>query len=132
MGKQRTKQHYEGLLNSNPNTTIGFTLAAQAVYASRNGVFDANADDYDHEAYRTIARDLKTKYGENLTVEQVWVEMGADQLSPPIIIRKIPTDLRRAFKVRCAREGISQQDKIIELMRGWAGRAEDRKRRKIV
>lgn len=34
-----------------------------------------------------------------------------------MIIRKIPADLRRAFKSRCAAEGITQQDKIIELMK---------------
>ena len=33
----RTKKHYENLLNQNPNTTVGFTLAAQAVYAAKNG-----------------------------------------------------------------------------------------------
>lgn len=34
-----------------------------------------------------------------------------------LIIRKIHDELRRAFKARCAAEGISQQDKIISLMR---------------
>jgi len=38
-----------------------------------------------------------------------------------MIIRKIPDDLRREFKARCASDGISQQDKIIELMRGYVG-----------
>ena len=36
-----------------------------------------------------------------------------------IIIRKIPDDLRRAFKSRCAADGISQQNKIIALMRTY-------------
>lgn len=36
-----------------------------------------------------------------------------------MIIRKIPEQLRREFKAKCAAEGISQQDKIIELMREW-------------
>jgi hypothetical protein len=36
-----------------------------------------------------------------------------------MIIRKVPEELRRKFKVRCAEENISQQDKIIELMREW-------------
>lgn len=34
-----------------------------------------------------------------------------------MIIRKVPEDLRRAFKAQCAAEGISIQDKIIALMR---------------
>lgn len=37
-----------------------------------------------------------------------------------MITRKIPEELRRKFKVRCAEEGISQQDKVIELMKGFA------------
>jgi plasmid stability protein len=37
-----------------------------------------------------------------------------------LIIRKIPDDVHRAFKSRCASEGRSQQDKIIELMREYA------------
>lgn len=36
-----------------------------------------------------------------------------------MIIRKVPDELRRAFKARCAAEGISQQDKIIELMAAY-------------
>lgn len=46
----RTKQHYLNLLANNPNTTVGFTLAAQAVYAARFGLFDANSDDHDNAA----------------------------------------------------------------------------------
>lgn len=48
-------------------------------------------------------------------------QTGRDLTSPvrQIIIRKIPDDLRRAFKSRCAAEGVSQQDKIIELMREY-------------
>ncbi len=38
-----------------------------------------------------------------------------------MIIRKVPEDVRRAFKVRCAQEGVSIQAKIVELMRAWAG-----------
>lgn len=33
-----------------------------------------------------------------------------------IIIRKVPESLRDAFKVRCAQDKISQQDKVIELI----------------
>ncbi len=39
--------------------------------------------------------------------------------SGSLIIRKIPQDLQRAFKSRCAADGISQQDKIIELMKKY-------------
>ena len=36
-----------------------------------------------------------------------------------MIIRKVPNDVRMAFKSRCAAEGVSQQDKVIELMRQY-------------
>jgi plasmid stability protein len=39
--------------------------------------------------------------------------------SGSIIVRKVPDDLRRRFKARCASDGISQQDKIIELMAAY-------------
>lgn len=116
----RTKKHYENLLNQNPNATIGFSLAAQAVYAAKNGIFDPNDDDFDDTAYRMICRALKSKYGENLTADEVREEMAA-VLEPTVelIIRKIPESLRRDFKSKCASDGISQQDKIIELMRQY-------------
>ena len=39
-----------------------------------------------------------------------------------MIVRKVPTQLRRDFKSRCAQEGKSQQDKIIEMMTAYVGR----------
>jgi S-formylglutathione hydrolase FrmB len=36
-----------------------------------------------------------------------------------MIIRKVPGDLRRKFKSKCAAAGISQQDKIIDLMKDF-------------
>jgi MOSC domain-containing protein YiiM len=72
----RTKRHYENLLARNPNATIGFTLAAKAVYASRHGMFDANVHNYNQDEYRQIAVSLTSKYGENLTVEEVRFEMA--------------------------------------------------------
>ena len=66
----RTKDHYMKLLSGNPNATVGFSLAAQAIYAARFGVFEKSDDEY-----RQIASDLKAKYGENLTVNEVLSEM---------------------------------------------------------
>ena len=45
--------------------------------------------------------------------EEKYVEM---------VIRKIPESLRREFKSKCAAEGVSQQDKIIELMMDYVSR----------
>lgn len=36
-----------------------------------------------------------------------------------LIIRNIPVDVHRAFKAKCAMEGISQQDKVIELIENY-------------
>lgn len=118
----RTKKHYENLFNQNPNTSVGFTLAAQAVYAAKNGNYPGpnESDGTDVSACKSIARELKSKYGENLTVEQVREEMAAViEPTTELIVRKIPESVRRDFKSKCAADGVSQQDKIIELMRGY-------------
>lgn len=36
-----------------------------------------------------------------------------------ITVRKVPVDLQRKFKSRCAALGISQQAKMVELIRAW-------------
>jgi len=116
----RTKKHYENLLSSNPNSTVGFSLAAQAVYAAKNGNYPGpnESDGTDVSAWKTIARELKSKYGENLTADEVRVEMAAVvEPTTELIVRKIPESLRRDFKSKCAANGVSQQDKIIELMK---------------
>lgn len=41
------------------------------------------------------------------------------QKSKSMIVRNISEKLKREFKTKCASEGISQQDKIIELMREY-------------
>ncbi len=118
----RTKKHYENLLNQNPNTTVGFSLAAQAVYAAKNGNYPGpnESDGTDVATWKNIARELKSKYGENLTVEQVREEMAAVvEPTTELIVRKIPESVRRDFKSKCAADGVSQQDKIIELMRNY-------------
>lgn len=111
----RNKKHYENLLNQNPIASVGFSLAADAIIAAKNGIFET----HDNE-WKSIARELKSKYGENLTVEQVRDEMTAVvEPTTELIVRKIPESVRRDFKSRCAADGVSQQDKIIELMRQY-------------
>jgi len=54
------------------------------------------------------------------------VNYGRDCQNNPttgqMIIRKIPELLRRDFKTKCAANGVSQQDKIIELMKSYTGK----------
>ncbi len=71
----RTKKHYEKMLSENPNTTIGFTLAADMIFAARHNVIN-RAEAHGSDEWRTIARNLKSRYGENLSVEQVRSEMS--------------------------------------------------------
>lgn len=70
----RDKQHYLRLLDQNPSASVGFALAASAVYAARYG--SCEAPDHGTEEWREIARDLKSRYGENLDTDQVRSEMG--------------------------------------------------------
>lgn len=69
----RNTRHFYGLLNNNPNAAVGFTLAAAAVYAAKFGSCDA--EQHSSDECRTIARDLRARYGENLTTDEVRREM---------------------------------------------------------
>jgi len=69
----RNEQHYRRMLEQNPNAGVGFTLAAAMVYAARYGVCEPA--DHGTEEWKTIARYLKSKYGENLTVDECSTEM---------------------------------------------------------
>ena len=71
----RTKKHYEKMLSENPNATIGFTMAADMIFAARHD-FINRADDRGGDEWKNIARNLKSKYGEVLTVDEVRAEMS--------------------------------------------------------
>lgn len=66
----RTKQHYNEILEKNSTTRIGFTLAADMVYAARHDVIN-RSEAHTGDEWRSIARMLKQKYGESLTVNEV-------------------------------------------------------------
>jgi hypothetical protein len=66
----RTKKHYEDMLEKNPNATPGFTLAADMVFAARHGSIK-RSDDHGGDEWKNIARNLKSKYGETLTGDEV-------------------------------------------------------------
>ena len=69
----RNAQHYRDLLDRNPSAGIGFSLAAAAVYAARFGFCEA--EQHGTDEFRDIARDLRARYGENLTTDEVRREM---------------------------------------------------------
>jgi hypothetical protein len=61
------------MLDHNPNASIGFALAANMVYAAINGVCEE--EHHISQQWRDIARRLKAKYGDNLSVDEVRTEM---------------------------------------------------------
>ena len=69
----RNEQHYRNMLERNPNALVGFTLAAAMIYASRYGSCDD--DERNSDELATIARRLKSEYGETLDTDQVSAEM---------------------------------------------------------
>jgi hypothetical protein len=69
----RNKAHYQKMLEQNPNASVGFTLAAAMVYAARFGVCEA--EHHSTDEWKTIARDLKARYGETLTPDEARAEM---------------------------------------------------------
>ena len=69
----RDEKHYRNLLDSNLNASVGFALASSAVYAARYGVCEA--EHHSTEKWKTIARDLRSRYGEQLTPDEVRAEM---------------------------------------------------------
>lgn len=69
----RDAAHYRDLLSRNAGASVGYTLAASAVYAARHG--ECEAEHHGTEEWGGIARDLRRRYGEDLTVSQVLAEM---------------------------------------------------------
>ena len=81
---RNTIAHYEELLTSNPRTTIGFTLAADIIYAARNGAIK-RSEARGGDEWRTIALNLKRKYGESLSVDEVRSEMSPAKIAAAIL-----------------------------------------------
>jgi predicted Zn-ribbon and HTH transcriptional regulator len=71
----RDKNHYLKLLARKSEAGVGLLLAARAVYAARYGDADEAIINDNYEEFSGIARDLKLRYGENLTTDEVRAEM---------------------------------------------------------
>jgi hypothetical protein len=69
----RNEQHYRNMIEQNPNTSIGYSLAASMVYAARYGSCDA--EHRATEEWKSIARRLKSEYGETVSPDDVSAEM---------------------------------------------------------
>lgn len=89
----RNEQHYRRMLEQNANASIGFTLAAAMVYAARYGVCEA--EHHGTDEFKNIARLLKSKYGENLSADDVTAEMDrANQSAAGAKLRAIKSNKR--------------------------------------
>jgi hypothetical protein len=73
----RDAAHYRRMMDEGPDTTIGASLAAAAIYAARYGVCEA--EDRGSAAYRQLLRGLMARYGESLSNSEVVVEMETPQ-----------------------------------------------------
>lgn len=80
----RTAQHYRKMMQEGPDTTVGTSLAAAAVYAARYGVCEA--EDRDSAAYRQVHRDLLSRYGEYMSSADVLAEMDAASQAPEVTL----------------------------------------------
>ena len=73
------REDYEKMLNDT-HASIGFAMAAGAVYAARHGWFPG-PNDWETISewweWRAIGRDLKSRYGNSLTVDEVRAEMAS-------------------------------------------------------
>jgi hypothetical protein len=69
----RNARHFYDLLDRNPNAGVGFTLAAAAVYAARHGFCET--EHHATDEFHDIAVDLRTRYGDTLTTDEVRREM---------------------------------------------------------
>ena len=109
---------YAELLTSNPRTTIGFTLAADIIYAARNGAIK-RSEARGGDEWRTIALNLKRKYGESLSVDEVRSEMSPAKIAAAIL-GKSRTPKKTAAARKNARLG-GRPVKRVQLINPWSG-----------
>lgn len=119
----RNARHYRDLLDRNPNAGVGFTLAAAAVYAARFGFCEA--EQHGTDEFRDIARDLRTRYGDNLTTDEVRREMKL--AAAPALTEDAP----RSFMLR-VRMTEMERDRLQEMAdRETGGDMSDLVRRRL-
>ena len=80
----RTITHYQKLLADNPGTTIGYNLATDMIYAARHTIIK-RSEARDTDEWKTIARNLKARYGESLSVDEVRSEMSPAKIAAAIL-----------------------------------------------
>ena len=74
-----TEQHYWDMIRQNPGATVGFVLAARAIYAAKNGVYDTR--DGNSPKVRNLALNVANRYGEALTTDDLRIEMDIQKVN---------------------------------------------------
>lgn len=106
----RDEQHYRNMLARNPHASVGVSLAAAAVYAARFG--QCEAEHHGTNEFASINRQLRSHYGEQLTVSQVRTEM--DRQNRDITVRvRLTAEERERLQSLAGADEIS----ISEYMR---------------
>jgi hypothetical protein len=72
---ERNAQHFRAMFTAHPTARIGFVMAASAIYAQRHGICEA--EHHEDREWWEIARALKSRYGDTLTVNEVLLEMDS-------------------------------------------------------
>lgn len=109
----RDAKHFKNLINKNPNASIGFTLAASAVYASRYVLCEN--EHHGTPEWKQIARDLKSKYGETLTAEETLAEM--QPITNETMSVRIPSDLLDMIDQQAKTESRTRSNMIIAALK---------------
>lgn len=115
----RDKKHFLRLLSQNPTASVGFTLAAAAVFAARNGTCEPS--DHTSAEWKAIARRLKSKYGDNLAVDEVRAEMDTPA----------ETDERRTADLTRVRLTLTERAQLDELVESTGLSESEYVRRKL-
>lgn len=114
----RTLTHYQKILSGNPDTTIGFTLAADMIYAARHGMIK-RSEAHGSDEWKTIARNLKSRYGENLTVDDVRAEMSPQKIAAAALGSVKSPKKAEASRANGAKGG--RPMKRVQLINPWSG-----------
>jgi hypothetical protein len=70
----RDYAHYRRMFRERPAASVGFALAASAIYAARNG--QCEDGDRETDEWRHVARNLKSTEGEDLAAARVLALMA--------------------------------------------------------
>lgn len=121
----RDERHYTRLLDQNPSASVGFTLAASAVFAARYGFCEPMQ--HSTGEWREIARRLKSEYGEILSTDEVRAEMKlAERSAAAAVLGSIGGSVQSDAKTKAARENARKPPRPGSAPRGRPRKGDDK------